>query len=169
MNILLKTSINITNNNNGKVHPPRCKLNEKDLEQVADSRYLGVTLQENLRFSQHIEAKITTAKKQLGMIKRALFWAPQRIKLLAYKSLCMPHQEYAAAAWDTSNEGKITSMEQVQNQAVWFIAELKGTRGISEAIAKLGLPPLKQRRKQQRLQLLSSALSVPFRPGSENL
>ena len=30
-------------NNNDEVHPPRYKLNEKDLEQVADSRYLGVT------------------------------------------------------------------------------------------------------------------------------
>ena len=60
-------------NNNDKVHPPRYKPNEKDLEQVTDSRYLGVTLQKNLRFNKNIEAKITTAKKQLGMIKRALF------------------------------------------------------------------------------------------------
>ena len=146
-------------NNNDKVHPPRYKLNEKELEQVADSRYLGVTLQENLRFSKHIEAKITTAKKQLGMIKRALFWAPQRAKLLAYKSLCMPHLEYAAAAWDTSNKGEIAGLEQVQNQAVRFIAGLKGTRGIGEAMAKLGLPSLQQRRKQQRLQLLMRILS----------
>ena len=106
--------------NNDKVHPPRYKLNEKDLEQVPVSRYLGVTLQENLRFSKHIEAKITTAKKQLSMIKRALFWAPQRAKLLSYKSLCMPHLEYAAEAWDTSNKGEIAGLEQVQNQAVRF-------------------------------------------------
>ena len=59
-------------NNSDKVYPPIYKLNEKDIEQVTDSQYLGVTLQENLRFSKHIEAKITTAKKQLGMIKRAL-------------------------------------------------------------------------------------------------
>ena len=49
-------------NNKDKIHPPRYKLNKKDLEQVTDSRYLGVTLQGNLRFSNHIEAKITTAK-----------------------------------------------------------------------------------------------------------
>ena len=102
-------------NNNDEVHPPRYKLNEKDLEQVADSRHLRVTLPENLRFSKHIEAEITTAKKQLGMIKRALFWAPQRAKLLAYKSPCMPHLEYAAAARDTINKGEITGLEQVQN------------------------------------------------------
>ena len=79
--------------NNDKVHPPRYKLNEKLLEQVTDSRYVGVTLQENLRFSKHIEANIATAKKKLGMIKRALFLAPRRAKLLAYKFLCMPHLE----------------------------------------------------------------------------
>ena len=51
------------------------------------------------------------------MIKRALFfWAPQRAKLLAYKSLCMLHLEYAAAAWDTSNKGEITGLEQVRNE-----------------------------------------------------
>ena len=72
----------------------------------------------------------------------------------------MPHLEYTAAAWDRSNKDKIiTGLEQVQNQAVRFIAGLKGTRGISEAMAKLGLPPLQQRRKQQRLQLLMRILS----------
>ena len=74
------------------------------------------------------------------MIKPAPFWAPQRAKLLAYKSLCMPHLEYAAAAWDASNKEEITGLEQVQNQGVRFIAGFKGTRGISEAMAKLGLP-----------------------------
>ena len=73
------------------------------------------------------------------MIKRALFWAPQGAKLLAYKSLCTPYLEYAAA-WYKSNKGEIAGLEQVQNQAVRFIAGLKGTRGISEAMAKLGLP-----------------------------
>ena len=70
------------------------------------------------------------------MMKRTLVWAPQRAKLLACKSLCMPHLEYAAAAWDTSNKREITGLEQVQNQAVRFIAGLKGTRGISDAMKK---------------------------------
>ena len=46
-------------------------------------------------------------------------------KAAGIKSLCMPHLEYAAAAWDTSNKGEIAGLEQVQNQAVRFIAGLK--------------------------------------------
>ena len=104
------------------------QINKTALEQVTNGKHLGMTIQQNLKLNKHIEVKITTAKRQLGLIKRALYWAPQSAKLLAYKSLCMPHLEYAAAAWDTSNKGEIVSLEQVQNQAVRFIAGIKSTR-----------------------------------------
>ena len=133
-------------------------LNKTALEQVADSKYLSVTIQQDLKFNKHIEAKITTAKRQLGMIKRALYWAPQRAKLLAYKSLCMPQLEYATAAWDTSNKGEVVSLEQVQNQAVRSIAGIKGTRGVNEATERLGPLPLQQRKRQQRFSLLMRIL-----------
>ena len=120
---------------------------------------MGVILQADLKFNKYIETKITTARKQLGMIKRALFTAPQRAKLLAYKSLCLPHLEYAAAAWDPNNKSEINDLEMVQNQATRFIADLKGTRGISEAMEKLGIVPLQQRRQQQRMRLLMRILS----------
>ena len=44
-----------------------------------------------------IRRKLITAK-QLVMINRALYWAPANAKLLAYKTLCFPKLEYAAAA-----------------------------------------------------------------------
>ena len=37
-------------------------------------------------------------KQQLGMIKRALYWAPTNAKLLAYKIFCLPYLDYAASA-----------------------------------------------------------------------
>ena len=153
-----KSKILIFNNTNNEP-TPTYTLNKIALEQVSNSRYLGVTLQDDLRFNKHIETKITAAKKQLGMVKRALFRAPQKAKLLAYKSLCLPHLEYAAAAWDPSNKGEIKDLELVQNQAIRFIANLKGTRGISEAMDKLGVIPLQQRRQQQRMRLLMRVLS----------
>ena len=145
--------------NNDKVPAPAYTLNKTALEQVTDSKYLGVTMQQDLKSNKHIEAKITTAKKQLRMIKRALYWAPQSAKLLKYKSLCISHLEYEAEAWDTSNEGEIVSLEQVQNQTVRFVAEIKDTRGISEAAEKLGLLPPQQRRNQQRFSLLMRILN----------
>ena len=146
-------------NHTSTLDTPTYTLNGKEMEQVVDCRYLGVTLQQDLRFTKHIEGKITNAKKQLGMVKRALYSAPQKAKLLAYQTLCLPHLEYAAAAWDPSSKGEIAELEQVQSQAIRFIADIKGTRGIGEAREKLGLPLLQQRRQQQRMRLLMRILS----------
>jgi len=47
------------------------------------------------------------------MIKRALYWAPEKAMLIAYKTLCRPHLEYAAAVWDPSSKEAAVDIEQV--------------------------------------------------------
>ena len=54
-----------------------------------------------------------TANQQLGIIKRALYWAPTNTKLLAYKTPSLPHLEYAAASWDPSSKKDISDIEQL--------------------------------------------------------
>ena len=76
-------------------------------------KYLGVTIQANLRSSTHIEKKLATAKRQLEKLERALYWAPEKAKLVAYKSLCLPHLEYTLAAWDFSTKKDIADNEVV--------------------------------------------------------
>ena len=59
----------------------------------------------------------STANQQLGIIKRALlYWAPTNAKLLAYKTLCLPHLEYAAAAWDSSSKKDIDRQNNSDRQ-----------------------------------------------------
>lgn len=93
------------------------------------------------------------------MIRRALYWAPERARLIAYKSLCLPHLEYASCAWDPTQQKEIESLEMVQNMAVRVISGLKGRRGVTEAKEKLQLTPLVERRKNSRIKLLMKILS----------
>ena len=93
------------------------------------------------------------------MIKRALYSAPEKAKLIAYKALCRPHLEYAAAVWDPSSKKAVVEIEQVQEQAVRFVAGIKGRGGSDEARSRLGLTPLQNRRKDLRLSLLMRILA----------
>ena len=75
---------------NDKSPPPQYLLGGQALVSVEKAKYLGVIIQSDMRFNTHIQKKIMTAKQQLGMIKRALYWAPEKAKLLAYKTLLSP-------------------------------------------------------------------------------
>ena len=70
--------------------PAEYQLNSTFLEVVQDNKYLGVIMQLDLKFNKHIETKVKLAKRQLGMIKRALYDARKKAPLLAYTSLCRP-------------------------------------------------------------------------------
>ena len=106
-------------NSRGKF--PRYSLHGHELEIVEEVKYLGVIIQSDMKFTAHIQRKPRSANQQLGIIKRALYWAPTNAKLLAYKTLCLPHLEYAAAPWDPSNKKDIPDIEQLQDQAVQLV------------------------------------------------
>ena len=74
-------------------------------------------MQSDLKFNKCKETKVKLAKRQLGIIKRALYDAPKKALLLAYTSLCRPHLEYAASVWDTSLGYQINNIEMVQHSA----------------------------------------------------
>ena len=52
------------------------------LDIVEKVKYLGVIIQSDMKFTAHIQRKLITANQQLGIIKRALHWAPTNAKLI---------------------------------------------------------------------------------------
>ena len=105
MDVNVKKSKILLFNNRGKF--PRCSLHGHELEIVEEVKYLGIIIQSDMKFTAHIQRKLMTANQQLGIIKRTLYWAPTNAKLLAYKTLCLPHLEYAEAAWDPGSKKDI--------------------------------------------------------------
>lgn len=122
-------------------------------------KYLGVLITNNLKWEKHINCIITKASKILGYIKTTLFNAPQKVKLLAYLTLCRPILEYSSEAWDPYYAKDINKLEVLQNKAVRFILNLKGIQSMTAARDKLKLSTLESRRKASRLKLLMLFLS----------
>ena len=139
---------------------PSYRLGGETLPYVDEITYLGVTLQFNLKFHSHITKKINKAYKVLGMLKRSLYGAPKKAKLLAYMTLCRPILEYAATTWDPVTKQLVKEIELVQNRAIRFICCLKGREAsISDAREQLNISSLEDRRKSLRITLLLKILS----------
>ena len=79
---------------------------------------MGVIIESVMKFTAHIHRKLMTANQQLGVIKRAPYWAPTNAKLLANMTLCLLRLEYMAAVWDQGSRKDISDMEQLEDRAV---------------------------------------------------
>ena len=71
--------------NKGKL--PHYSLHGHEPKIVGEVKYLGVISESYMKFTAHIHRKLITANQQLGVIKRAPYWASTNAKLLAYKTL----------------------------------------------------------------------------------
>ena len=60
------------------------------------TKYLGVTLQSNLRWDRHLEEKTASANRTLGLIKCNIKTSSMHTRELAYKALVRPKLEYAS-------------------------------------------------------------------------
>ena len=101
-------------------------LNKRIIKEVTELRYLGITLNKNLKPESHILTIINGAMRILGLLKSMLYHAEIKTEYIAYKTLCRPLLEYSSAAWDPYLKKNIDSLEMVKNRAVRFIAGQKG-------------------------------------------
>ena len=83
------------------------------LEGVECHPYLGVVLDNKMRWSPHIETITSKANKVLGLIKRNLWNCPKSVKETAYKTLVRPKLQYACSAWDPHYQKDKAALERL--------------------------------------------------------
>jgi hypothetical protein len=75
-------------------------LHEHQLEHADKAKYLGVTIQSDLKWDSHINNITTKANKTLGFLRRNINISSNKVKEQTYKSLVRPSLEYAHSVWD---------------------------------------------------------------------
>lgn len=117
----------------------------QDIENVCTEKDLGVTFDQELRFSVHIQQKVKKANQILGMIRNTFQCLDKEVFLPLYKSLIRPHLEYASVIWKPNLKKDIISIENVQRRATKMVSGLKEF-SYEERLKTLGLPTLYYRR-----------------------
>ena len=122
------------------------KLSGQVLDEVKDSKYLGVTISDNLDWSKHITTTTTKANARLSFIKRNLKDCPQKLKEIAYFSLVRSFVDYASAVWDPHQKFNQEKLEMVQRRggrAARFVkSRYKRTDSVTAMLDELGWPIL---------------------------
>ncbi len=90
------------------------------LENVPHTKYLGVTIQSNLKWDVHCKQVAAKATNTLNVLKRNLK-STKEIREKAYKSLVRPQVEYAAPVWSSWLAKDKTRIERVQRRAARYV------------------------------------------------
>ena len=159
-----------------KFHPHKCTVirisaNKKQilktnyhihghtLEVVYSSKYLGVTISEDLTWKKHIDNTVNKANKTLGFIRRNLGDYTAPVKAAAYSTVGRPVLEYSSTVWDPHQTSNIHNLEQVQRRAACFVHQnyTERTPGcVTNMVQSLGWESLRHRRYTDRLSMLQT-------------
>jgi hypothetical protein len=118
-------SINVTFTTRRETCPP-VHINNVQLPQGEDIKYLGLHLDRRLTWHKHILAK----RKQLGITLTKMYWLLGRKiklskinKLLIYKTILKPIWTYAIQLWGTASTSNIEVLECFQSKALRMIVD----------------------------------------------
>ena len=105
-------------------------------------------------WGQHVSEISSKATRTLGFLRRNLAFAPRSTKVVAYKTLVRPKQEYAAPIWSPHSKLQINQIEKAQRTAAhWTCRRWRNTSSVGEMLDELEWPSLEARRDQSSLLL----------------
>ena len=112
---------------------------------VKSEKDLGITVDDQLNFKEHIGNCIRKASRNMGLIRRTFSHLDKEMFVPLYTSLVRSHLEYAEAVWNPHLIGDIKRLEAVQRNATKQVNGLKD-KPYQERLKILNLPTLACRR-----------------------
>ena len=136
------------------------------VKKVSETKHLGVILDSKLSFKSHISAKISIARKGVGIIKKIYPFVSRKTLNDVYKMYIRPHLDYADVLYHTPNKDTLTflsidenydlhvtmkSIESVQYDAALAVSGAWRGSSRTKLYSELGWEPLYLRREVRRL------------------
>ena len=93
-------------------------------------KLLGVNIDENLNFTQHISEICTKASQKVGVLMRLHNLIPCQAKLILYKRAIMPHLTSCHLVWNFCKSSDGRKIERIQEQALRAKQQQRHTRNL---------------------------------------
>ena len=154
-----KTCYVISAKRSGTKSQFRYDLCKHILKEVAANPYLGVLLS--------IDTTCAKASRPLGFLIRNLKACPEKLKILAFNSMCSSTLEYAAPIWDPYQTTDTKKCDKIQRRGARFVTRNYSRSTRCEQIVKdLKWEDLSTRRYHSRLilfyQIINKQVAIPF-------
>ena len=128
-------------------HTERYRVYDMELDHVFEEKDIGVIVDSDLSFAEHISTKVRVANAMVGLIRRSFSYLNGKTFKKLYTAHVRPHLEYAQAAWAPMSRKLINMLENVQIRATKLVDGF-GNLDYAERLRRLDLPTLVYRRQR---------------------
>ena len=103
----------------GKIKDIRKIITNKNrINPVRSTKFLGVLINENLTWSDHISAVLNKTSKNVGIIRKLSKTLPSDILLTLYNTLIAPYLDYCNIAWSSRDTIEFKKLFRVQKKSI---------------------------------------------------
>ena len=114
-------------------------IDHENLESEDSIKYLGVVIQKNLTWNDHIESLIAKVNQRIGLLNRIKHLLPLDARVALYNALIRPLFDFADTIWrDRDNITLMHDLQVLQNKAAKVILDLPNYASSTDALKTLG-------------------------------
>ena len=120
-------------------------LNGTDIEQVSETKLLGVTLDSHLSWSSHIDKLTKKMGRGLALIRRSAEYLTSASVVQVIQALVLSHLDYCPAVWSSASKKELRKLQIGQNKAARVALKCKYRSSIVLMHRKLSWLMVEQR------------------------
>ena len=128
-------------------HAYQYKLFDTVLEHIFQEKDLGVIIDSDITFEDHIACKVKKANAVMGLIRRVFTFMDKQMFKKLFTSLVRSHLEFSQSVWSPRTRKLINLVESVQIRATKLVEGMADME-YSQRLADLQLTTLAFRRKR---------------------
>lgn len=113
--------IHFKRSNQDSHQPLQVMVNGTNIEEVTDTKFLGLIIDCELSWKQHHEFLTNKLKPQLFIFRRTRYSVPVKTKLSLYYAYFQSHISYLIAIWGYCNLSMMHKLQVLQNKAIRYL------------------------------------------------
>ena len=105
------------------VDHPKFFIGGSQVENVDRAKYLGVIIDKNLNWEEHISNVRTKVSRAIGFLKYSRKFLPQNTLSKMYSGIVEPHFRFCCSVWGCCGVTKLQTLQKLQNRAARIVTK----------------------------------------------
>ena len=158
------TNRKLHQSNRQKLIQAHFKISGEAIEQKTSVKYLGVILDNQMKWKDHISLVSSKVSRAIGMIKYAKKVLPTNLLKMLYLGLVEPHFRYCCSVWGSCGVTTRKKLDKLQNRAIRIITNSAYDVSVGPLLKQLQLPSISDLIMQESASMVYKALNAEAPP-----